>query len=381
MDVTMKTGLSGRIARLSWGKRSRKERIALCVGASLVVACACCVLTPHTAQAAPSFPGMLSDLMTFIVEWLTEPVKIFGGLIVDLVIKPQCVEVLELCSGNAVQWATYWVPVSGHGLSGSSIFGDEEFLDTVWNFLYGGGSPICSSISSVSYTILAIVFLFKTVQVVQQPDNSASGLPYVERVGWLGVQFSLFKWAIDHSYELSGQMFNVINAAVTAPAYAATVALGQADVASWSEGKEITALLLSAIGANAVGILLCFFLMIVMCGFCLFINISARMSIISRFFQLFIYLVFAPLFMSFFGLQETRQMSIQYLKKILSLSMSFAITVIILKIAPVVFVNQVGKVFLGGNWLGDSVMCVVYALITITALNKSGSFASDLLGA
>lgn len=352
-----------------WDRRRTLATCALCATVALTLL----ALVPSVARAA----GVL-DVVTNPLQWLSDK---FSEPIKEVYTKGLAVclndHLTSLAEGKALDVAIA-LPFSSTGAAAGSLPVDNEALKHAWDFLFVGRGSLYALTKVLANTILSIVLGVKMLRLIQEPDHNQNGFPYLEKIAWMALTFALLKTALDKAIPLSSLIFNTVNNTLT-------LAIANVDVVERTfDAAETAVSIVDACWMVVEGAFLAKVILVGIRTLLLFaaiaiLDLTASFAIVTRYLQLFIYLVFAPLFFAFAGLEETRSMFIGYLKSIFSFGLAFTITVIVLKLVPVVFVPSFTGMTSDNIGMKSGNIIVTF-LVLEQCLIHAGAWAHDLIG-
>lgn len=392
------------------GKR-RIEQIALVVLAAAWVV----LVLPRTAQAIDII-STVGEVVLAAIGAILFPIRVSVSAIAAGIIGGA----LELSTSISSE-AAFTIATSGGGFHLQQLGGNHP-MSAMYNFILGAYPQF----QALAYSILGIVMGLKTLRMVQEPDNSPSGLPYIEKIGFLLFKFIILKLLIDYAVDIAIMVFNEvarISQYLDSSAFA---------TASGSTGSAVTDLFCLLMGipagslsgelaasfsngipsAEVIGQFLTYdqwkalahigetelsfasvladmvFAAIPLLIMGIVIYVISLVSIMSRWLQLFVYLVFSPVALAFYGLDETKQITISYFKSILASAVAFLITVVLLKGMKSVIVAAIGADMGAGlaatmastDITSSGLQIVGYLFVFAYSLTKAGSWAHDLIG-
>jgi hypothetical protein len=224
--------------------------------------------------------------------------------------------------------------------------------------------------------VLSLVFTIQLIHVSQRMDGNAS-MPGVREVVFLLVFFAVFLFLVQHSFDLMGALYEVVRLAITRTTslFGAGGAM-DLDAASIVTTEDDVAALLAMIVVALVSWL------VVLVAY-----VVALVVTWARAIQLYLMAALSPIPLSLISLEETRQMSVGYLKHVAAVCLAGLIVVVLLISFPVVL-GGLNAASAGTGTAVDSVVGgLSYALqylamciLLILSLVKSGAWARDVLG-
>lgn len=361
------------------------ERNWLQVLAAIAVACVL-AFSPTYAMAfglddlKNSVNDGINNALTSIGDMLIEPIR---QVEIDSI--ADTVQRISEISDTISSSADHTIPLAQDGkLTGFSS--PDQIMDA------GGDLPfkevlayavgIYNAIKPICYTILGLVFAIQFVKILQQPDNPVGSVPYVEKFAWMWIKFAILKLLLDESINITVGIFNIF---AKLGSLIATGDNGNAwlKITQSSEVKEIVKnAMQSTFTATGLAGMFNDGLMLLFAHLIAFVvMIIAFVAIYGRWFQLFIYLPFAPLFFALLGEDETKQMFWSYIRSIVGLGLAFVITIVVVKAMPAmlsVSVSLGSKPGVSGDIGGYSVVGVV--VLIGWCLTHAGQWAHDMIG-
>lgn len=280
---------------------------------------------------------------------------------------------LDDITGGLTGWAAADIDMEGDTLDSAEIVSvdDTRPASGVINFVaknYGIFKPLAA-------TILATVTLIQILRELQKPDNGPGNIPYVERFGWILFRTAIIFTAVKYAIPITATVYNVIAAATNT---INSVSIGNytpADIARNSD--DIAASIINAAAGKdqptpgglliSVGeSLLSGLLVMAVCGI-------ANVAVSARWIQVYVMILFAPVMFAFAGLDETRQMTINYIKSVASAALAMLITVIVVKAMAMTMCNAL---------LSAPTMFNIFCttLLYIYAISQCGKWASAIIG-
>jgi hypothetical protein len=238
--------------------------------------------------------------------------------------------------------------------------------------LIGYTMIVYDSIKPIGATILAILCAVQLVRLIRPPE-SGPNTPYMEQFIWLFIQFALMKVMFDNSMDITAALFNSI-ADVTSKVAGTPEAFNASGI--------YDALVKFGEAHTGIGDVFVLVIIVGLVGVVLSWIMNAVVYVASylRWFQLFVYLPFAPLAFGCLGLDESRHFFWGYLRSIMGAALGFLITVIILKSLPSVFTSTFA------TWSQGDVSDLSFAnvlgiqIMYIYALTHAGSWAHEIIG-
>lgn len=176
------------------------------------------------------------------------------------------------------------------------------------------------------YTVLIIVYLVQLLKIASRMDGNAT-MPGVKEVVFLLVFFIIFKHLVDHALDYCTALYNGINEL--------TVRLAGGGSGNISAGNLVTEEAMLAIldGSGQSGFLKTIAAAIIW-GSAIILQIMTYFSVLARSLQAYVMAIFAPIPLSFLGMEETRGWGMGYLRNFLAICLAGAVIVIILLLLP-----------------------------------------------
>lgn len=246
--------------------------------------------------------------------------------------------------------------------------------------LYQMVRDICDvSVKPVAASVLTLVMLGQVIKISQRVDATAT-MPALKEVMVLFFTFVVGMYLVRHGLDLAGDIYDIFRVFISG------ISGGVKELKLDYQAATVDTALGDFIGC----LLACFIVFIVGA----IARILANCMMLARAIQIYLYAAFAPLMFAFFGLDETRQWSLGFLKGFMSACLSGFIIYFSIAAFPYVM----SSMFVSGdmasmvtsttitvpvvagdgmNWvLGIAAACVALALMCI----KSGTFAREILG-
>lgn len=352
---------------------------------ALAIACVM-ALSPTYAMAwglddlKNSVDDGISSALTAVGDMLIEPIR---QVEIDSI--ADTVQRISEISDGISSSADHTIPLAQDGkLTGFS--NPQQIMDA------GGSLPfkevlayavgIYNAIKPICYTILGLVFAIQFVKILQQPDNPVGSVPYLEKYAWMWIKFSILKILLDESINITVGIFNIF---AKLGSMIATGDNGNAwlRITQSSEVKQIVkdAMQTTFTATGLAGMFSDGLILVLAHIIAFIVMIVAFVAIYGRWFQLFIYLPFAPLFFALLGEDETKQMFWSYIRSIVGLGLAFVITIVVVKAMPAmlsVSVSLGGNSGVSGDIGGYSVVGVV--VLIGWCLTHAGQWAHDMIG-
>ena len=243
----------------------------------------------------------------------------------------------------------YAVTVSIPGITGAEIGGDSladslvqgavDILNSVsvgglvasFEGLLGDGIGVVrSAFGQVSqlfgYTVLIIVYLVQLLKIASRMDGNAT-MPGVKEVVFLLVFFIIFKHLVDHALDYCTALYNGFNEL--------TVRLSGGSEQGLYSGGLVDANTMAELleGAGQSGLMKTIEAAVIW-GAAFILQIMTYFSVLGRSLQAYVLAIFAPIPLSFLGLEETRSWGMGYLRNFLAICLAGAIIVVVLLLLP-----------------------------------------------
>ena len=360
-------------ARALWARDPRLLLAAVSAWATLAAA----ALWPRPALAIG-----INDIVDKIGDVLNKAAEVVSSAAVPAIVKMMCgwvADIAQVMPGYMDSMAT----ISKGGYGSFSTTGDATLdagiglLNTVNSVVLGAGDAV----KVLAYSLLAVAFCIKFLKVIKEPDNGPAGIPYLEKYAWLWITFAIMKELLDYSSDISAELFNAFQAmsaalgGVASPDidYAAwqndvADSIGHADFSSMGSivSTSLSAILLT--GLVLLGIICC--------------AVAAIAMTYARWVEVFISMIFAPLAFSMIGLEETRGVVVGYLKKLLSMSLAFFVTILMMQVLVSAFLPFAVETLrhAGSISLMNVLVVLAIGLAIIHIIMHAGSFARELIG-
>lgn len=222
-----------------------------------------------------------------------------------------------------------------------------------------------SLVTSLAYSVLAIVVLVQMVRIANRLDGAAA-VPGVKEVIFLLIFFVIMKFVIDHSVDFCAGFYNGVTDFIKgneALQYSTTVGVERSmtcDSLGISGFGGLVSAILFILPISIVSVVVGYFV------------------VIARNVQLYIYAVFACVPLALLGCEETKQYGMGFIKNFVALCLTGIIIVLILILYPMLL-QSVGNEN-GATGAGIWAPTLAVSALFIFAMTKSGSWARDILG-
>lgn len=351
-------------AAAAWYERHAKAILAILIAAAILA-------VPELAFADQITDG-IANVFTSITDVLLSP---FRDAMIDHIAGN--VGTLAGLTDIVLAPAKHTIPVTENGRL-------SNFTDAAAVLNSAGDLPmkevlayiigVYDVIKPVCYTILAIVFGIQTIKILQQPDNPVGGVPYIEKFGWMWIKFALLKLLMDDSMDISVAIFNLFAKMGQDIATSSNSFLGALDAQTVTDTVKTT--LQSSFGNTELAGMMVNTIFLLIADIALWIVlVLVYISVYGRWLQVFIYLPFAPLFFSFLGEDETKQMFWSYIRSIAGAGLAMIITIILVKAVPAIMMACIttDRTLAGVGVIG-SVVLVGWSCM------HAGQWAHDMIG-
>lgn len=253
-------------------------------------------------------------------------------------------------------------------------------LTASWSNLFGGGSSnfanlmgaICNSVvKPVAASVLVFVCLIQLVKISSKIDSSSANFGAVKEIIILFITLALFMWAIQHSDELCIAVYDVFNQMTIQVQN--LIGVGNAEAPDFHVSDSLDSYEIGDLVGLLIGALLGFL-----------VSAIAYMIVIvmsyARAIQLYIFMAFSPLPLSFLGIDETRSFGVGYIKNFMAVALAGVIMYVILVAYPYIMSSVAGFDAAGQLPMFVLLKVVGVSLLLALAIFKSGAWARDILG-
>lgn len=234
-----------------------------------------------------------------------------------------------------------------------------------------------NAVKPVAATFLSLVLLFQLLKISQRIDGNAA-VPALKEVVMLYVVCAIAMWAVNMAFPLCSDLYDLIG-----QGFSNSIAKHAGHITINPVAGEITDL------GTAFGIFIAA-IVVFLAG--LICAVAANFMLIARAIQIYLYAAFSPLMMAMFGLDETKQWALGYIKGFASASLSG----VIIYFAVTAFPAIVSALMVGdgiarrGDYIyvavtsGDATGWLIGVLAACIALFllivSSGKYAREILG-
>lgn len=234
-----------------------------------------------------------------------------------------------------------------------------------------------NAVKPVAATFLSLVLLFQLLKISQRIDGNAA-VPALKEVVMLYVVCAIAMWAVNMAFPLCSDLYDLI---------------GQGFSKSIADHAGHITLSTSVGEINDIGTAFGLFigaLVVFLAG--LICAVAANFMFIARAIQIYLYAAFSPLMMAMFGLDETKQWALGYIKGFASAALSgviiyFAVTAFPAIVSALMVGNGIvrnGDQIIVAVTSGDSTGWLIGVLGACMALFllivSSGKYAREILG-
>lgn len=275
-------------------------------------------------------------------------------------------------------------------------------LGSDWDNVFGGGTgnailsfatDVCNGVvKPIGCGVLTFVALVQMINISQRMDSNGT-LPALKEIVILFVSLAVFTWLVNNVDTILGGLYDLLNSITKAildynPDFSdkwGSIEFVAADASGSYASVEYGDLFAAILGGL-------FAFLVSGAAF-----VVALVLAYARGIQLYAMMTFAPLPISFLGIDETRHWGVNFIKNFLSVCLAGAIMVFVLLSFPYLTAAVVGSDATGSIVIdivgaadsasGGSLSAVLTALkiiavclMLVIALIKSGGWARDILG-
>jgi len=334
---------------------------------------------------APLFSVIYGNMMNFALMVIQKFASVFDTII--------CLCTFNL-SGDAGNAHASNAAGTAQGSSYGGLNDAEDAISVFVNIL---------AVADVAFmptakTLLALVFAIRAAKLLMSPDLGRGGVPYVEKIFWMMFEFAFLYTLLTNSTRLAFSVMNIfgstavrVDSVISASfeTYDASKIANVSNIVTAYLKNEDPQGIFNSIESLGVGHMMAtvsqmviHFLII---GLCFVIcAVSAYIATYARWIQMSIYLMCAPIFFALYGLDETRDMFLGYIRSLISLGLAFVLTVVIIRVCSGMMCNLALDAISEPNTLASWSMngtlgIIVWSFLFKHALGKTGEWANDLV--
>lgn len=222
-------------------------------------------------------------------------------------------------------------------------------------------------ISTLAYSVLAIVYLVQLVRIANKLDGNAA-VPGLKEVIFLMIFFVIGKFIIDNSLVFCGVIYDGFNELTIM-------------IQNNASGQVSQSFTLADAAKNDLGKALSSFLLSILIWFtALAATVITYVVILGRSIQAYVYVMLSPIPLAMLGAEETRSYGMGFIKNFVALCLTgaiIAITLIIWTLAAAAFSGgEIGSD--NGPLVGIQTLALCFLLCL--SMVKSSGWARDILG-